>query len=83
MPLQRKRAKMPKPYRLVHMPTADGTMTLKDKLKELFFELTHNPNSPEGLRHRADILIEKGFKKSNPMVTALQKMADMEEEKRS
>jgi hypothetical protein len=57
-------------------------MTLKDKLKEPFFELTHDPNSPEGLRHRANILIEKGVYKNHPMVTALRRMADIKEKER-
>lgn len=51
-------------------------MTIKERLKELFFEFTHDPNSPEGLLHRADILVKKGVSNDNPMVTALRKMAE-------
>ena len=54
-------------------------MTLKDWLKEWWFEVTHSPNSPEGLRHRANRLVEKGVSETNPMVTYLRKLAEMKE----
>lgn len=52
-------------------------MKIIEWLKELWFQLTHSPNSPEGLRHRANKLIEKGFAENNPMVEYLRKRANI------
>ncbi len=54
-------------------------MTLKESLKKIWFYLTTDPNSPKGLRHRADILVKKGFAQDNLMVVALRKRADLQE----
>ena len=52
-------------------------MGIKKALKWLFT----NPNSPEGLRMRADRLMEKfGYSVQHPYVSALLKQADILEE---
>ena len=55
-------------------------MGLVDWLKEWYFQVTHSPNSPEGLRHRADHLVKKeGLSYQHPYVSALLKQADLME----
>lgn len=54
---------------------------MKGIIRELIFQLTHSPNSAEGLRHRANALIKAGYSKNNPMVTALIKQAEIKEGK--
>lgn len=47
------------------------------RLKTYLKMLVTDPNSPEGLRMRADKLLEKGFSPQNPQVSALVKQADL------
>jgi len=55
---------------------------VKKWLKRRWFEMTHTPNSPEGLRHRARVLMEDyGYSKKHPSVSMLLKRADLVEEK--
>jgi hypothetical protein len=44
-------------------------------LDERIFEFTTDPNSVDGLRHRANKLIDQGYNFNNPMVQALLKEA--------
>jgi len=55
-------------------------LRIVERLKEIAFMLTHNPNSPEGLRYRANRLVNQGFSESNPHVKALRKQAELLEE---
>ena len=55
-------------------------MNIKKALKELWFQWSHTPNSAEGLRHRAQKLIDDGTDPNNPYVTALLKQAKLMEE---
>lgn len=57
-------------------------MGVKARLKYIWFIISTEPNSPEGLRHRAQRLMDKGYKKSNPSVSYLLKRAKLEEERR-
>ena len=55
-------------------------MKLKKTLKDWIFRFTHSPNSPAGLRHRAQKLIDEGVDPTNPYVTMLLKRAKFQEE---
>jgi len=50
-------------------------MNLKKRIKEIIFQLTHDPNSAAGLRHRADKLVAEGTNSNSPYVTMLRKRA--------
>ena len=54
-------------------------MKLVKWLKELAFQLSHSPNSPEGLRHRANRLVKEGCNENHPYVQALRKQAKLKE----
>ncbi len=54
-------------------------MNLKAIIKEWWFMVRTNPDSPEGLRHRADKLVASGVDSQNPMITALVKIAELKE----
>ena len=56
-------------------------MKIKETLKELWFQWTHTPNSSKGLRHRANILVKKGYSQRNSIVIMLRKQADLKEKK--
>ena len=55
-------------------------MKIREWLKEYWFIISHSPNSPEGLRHRAE-RVEKEYGKDNFYAQTLRKMAKMKEEK--
>jgi len=52
---------------------------LRKWLKEWVFQLTHTPNSSEGLRHRAERLIEEGYPLDSPYISMLLKQALLKE----
>lgn len=54
---------------------------IKAWLKEYWFQATHDPNSPEGLKHRAERLVKKGVSRDNPAVSSLVKQALLKEHK--
>ena len=54
---------------------------VKAWFKEIWFEMTHDPNSPEGLKHRAIKLIKEGTPISHPHVSMLVKQALLKEKK--
>ena len=53
--------------------------TLKEALKQLWFEFTHSPNSPEGLRYRANALIQSGISPDNWIIRKLLSQAEAKE----
>lgn len=55
-------------------------MKLREWLREWYFQLTHRPHSPEGLRHRADRLVKSGVSEDNPYVRSLRKQAEQKEQ---
>jgi len=57
-------------------------MKIVEWLKEQFFQITHDPNSPKGLRHRAERLIQEGYSQNNPYVQALLKQAKLKEKEK-
>jgi len=50
--------------------------------KRIFKQFVTDPNSPEGMRIRAKVLMEKGYPESNPMVQALLKQAEIKEKEK-
>jgi len=57
-------------------------MKIVEWLKEFVFQIMHDPNSPEGLRHRAERLMKEGYSRSNPYVQALLKQAELKEKEK-
>lgn len=56
-------------------------MTIGERLKEFVFMMTHTPNSPKGLRHRAARLVKAGLAMQHPSVSLLVKQALFKENK--
>jgi len=54
---------------------------IKSWFKELGFMLIHTPNSPKGLRHRAERLAKKGVRLEHPYLSVLVKQALLKEHK--
>ena len=51
-------------------------MKVREWLKEYWFQVHHSPNSPEGLRHRAE-KVEHEYGRNNAYVRALFKQAEL------